>query len=87
MKSTKTAYLLWALGFFGCLGLHQFYLKNTEKGILYILTAGGFGFAAFFDFFNLRAQVKAANTVPSTSIFGAMQPLKERDVWVDLYEA
>jgi hypothetical protein len=87
MKSTKTAYLLWALGFFGCLGLHQFYLKNNEKGILYVLTAGGFGFAAFFDFFNLRAQVKVANTTPSPAKFGAMQPLKEREVWVDLYEA
>jgi TM2 domain-containing membrane protein YozV len=87
MKSTKTAYLLWALGFFGCLGLHQFYLKNTEKGILYILTAGGFGFAAFFDFFNLRAQVKAANQNPTNNEIWAMQPLKERDVWVDLYEA
>ncbi len=85
MKSTKTAYILWAIGFFGCLGFHQFYLKNTEKGILYILTAGGFGLSAFFDFFTLRHQVKIANKKPNSSEIWSMKPLKEREVWVDLY--
>jgi TM2 domain-containing membrane protein YozV len=86
MKSTKIAYLLWAVSIFGCLGLHQFYLKNTEKGILYILTFGGFGLSACYDFFTLSSQVQTANEQPNEDSFWTMKSLKEREAWVDLYQ-
>jgi TM2 domain-containing membrane protein YozV len=86
MKSTKTAYLLWILGIFGCLGLHQFYLRKHEKGILYILTLGGFGMSTLLDLFRMSNQVKSANSQNNTFEIISTKPLKEREVWVDLYQ-
>ena len=36
--------------FFGILGFHRFYVGKIGTGILQILTLGGFGFWALFDF-------------------------------------
>jgi TM2 domain-containing membrane protein YozV len=40
MKKRSTAIILCLL--FGWLGIHRFYLGETGKGILYIITMGGF---------------------------------------------
>lgn len=59
MKSTLTAYLLWF--FLGALGAHKFYLGKTVVGIIYLITAGLFGFGLLYDLFTLGGQVKAYN--------------------------
>ncbi|HAE23357.1 MAG TPA: hypothetical protein DCG47_13710 [Spirochaetaceae bacterium] len=59
--NTAVAYVLWALGGFGVLGLHRFYLRKIPTGILWICT-GGLGFlGAAYDFFTLPGQVREAN--------------------------
>lgn len=59
MKSTLTAYLLWF--FLGALGAHKFYLGKTVVGIIYLITAGLFGFGLLYDLFTLGGQVKTYN--------------------------
>lgn len=61
MKSISTAYLLWVLGIFGCLGLHHLYLENNKKGLLWFFTGGFFGIGSIYDFFTLRSQTKDFN--------------------------
>lgn len=61
MYSTLIAYLLWALGGFGVLGLQRFYLRKIPTGFLWLFT-GGLGFiGAVYDFFTLGEQVRIAN--------------------------
>lgn len=62
MKSKGTAYLLWFIGFFGCLGLHHFYLGKIGKGIIWFITFGVFGIGAFIDLFTLGSAVDNINT-------------------------
>lgn len=62
MKSKGIAYLLWLVGFFGCLGLHRFYLEKIGTGLLWLFTGGLFGFGALFDLFTLGGKVEQYNT-------------------------
>ena len=61
MKSKSTAYLLWF--FLGALGIHQFYLGKTGKGVLYIFTLGLFGIGLLIDLFTLGSQVDTYNAL------------------------
>jgi len=62
MKSKGTAYLLWFIGFFGCLGLHHFYLGKVGKGIIWLITGGIFGLGSLIDLFTLGSAVDNKNT-------------------------
>jgi TM2 domain-containing membrane protein YozV len=62
-KSVGVAYLLWFL--FGILGVHQFYLGKTGRGISYIFTLGWLGIGMLIDLFTLSKQVRAANGTPA----------------------
>lgn len=46
-KSKKTALLCCIFG--GLIGIHQFYVGKIGKGILYLFTAGLFGFGWIID--------------------------------------
>ena len=46
-RSKLVTFLLWY--FLGVFGAHRFYLGKVGTGILYLLTAGLFGFGAIFD--------------------------------------
>ena len=59
--STVVAYALWALGGFGALGFHRFYMRKVPTGLLWMFT-GGLGYVgAIYDFFTLSGQVHEAN--------------------------
>lgn len=58
-KQVGTAYLLWF--FLGVLGVHQFYLGKTGKGISYLLTFGWLGIGLLIDLFTLGKQVREVN--------------------------
>jgi hypothetical protein len=61
MKETGIAYLFLIL--LGGVGAHEFYLGKTGRGILYILTLGGFlGILPLIDLFTLPSQVRRVNT-------------------------
>ena len=47
-KSGVTALLLCL--FLGTLGVHRFYVGKTGTGLLQLVTLGGFGFWALYDF-------------------------------------
>jgi TM2 domain-containing membrane protein YozV len=61
MYSKGIAYLLWAVGGFGVLGLHRFYLGKPLSGILWACTGGLVGIGALVDLFTLGRQVDDAN--------------------------
>ena len=63
MFSLGIAYLLWALGGFGILGLHRFYLRKPGTGILWFLTGGMFWIGAVVDLFRLPTLVDEANVL------------------------
>ena len=65
LKQTPVAYVLWF--FLGILGVHQFYLGRTSRGLLYLFTLGGFfGIGCLIDLFTLPVQVRAVNAKLST---------------------
>ncbi|SNT45653.1 TM2 domain-containing protein [Asanoa hainanensis] len=59
-KEVGIAYLLWF--FLGGLGIHQFYLGKTGRGLLYLFTLGIFGIGLVIDLFTLPSQVRQRNT-------------------------
>ena len=61
MLSLGMAYLLWALGGFGTLGLHRFYLHKPGTGVLWLLTGGVLWIGALVDLFRLPRLVDEAN--------------------------
>ena len=63
MFSLGIAYLLWALGGFGTLGLHRFYLRKPGTGILWLLTGGVLWIGAVVDLFRLPQLVDEANVL------------------------
>jgi TM2 domain-containing membrane protein YozV len=58
-KSVGVAYVLWL--FFGIIGVHQFYLGKTGRGVSYIFTLGWLGIGLLIDLFTLPGQVRKAN--------------------------
>ncbi len=60
MYSTRLAYLLWLPSLFGVAGLHRFYLGKIGTGLLFLLTAGLFGFGTIYDAITLPDQVREA---------------------------
>ena len=60
MYSLGLAYLLWAIGGFGTLGVHRFYLRRYGTGLLWLLTGGVFGIGAIVDLFRLPGLLRDA---------------------------
>ena len=60
MYSLGLAYLLWAVGGFGTLGVHRFYLRKHGTGLLWLLTGGVFGIGAIVDLFRMPTMVRDA---------------------------
>ena len=84
-KSTRLAYLLWALGVFGCLGLHRFYLGKRKTGFIWMGTAGVLGLGALADGLLLKWLVRRHNRL--AALRAARRRLKEvkaqKQVYVD----
>lgn len=55
-KSVTIAYILWL--FFGCLGIHRFYLGKTVTGVIWLLTVGLFFVGWLVDLFLIPGMVK-----------------------------
>ena len=55
------AWLLNGLPFLGLFGVHRFYLGKWVSGIVWLLTAGLFGFGWVWDLFTLNEQVDERN--------------------------
>jgi TM2 domain-containing membrane protein YozV len=49
------------LTFFGCLGIHRFYMGKVGTGILFLLTFGLFGLGVLCDFLTLNSQISGLN--------------------------
>jgi TM2 domain-containing membrane protein YozV len=60
MYSLGVAYLLWAIGGLGSLGIHRFYLRKFGTGVLWLLTGGVFGIGSIVDLFRMPAMLRAA---------------------------
>lgn len=58
-KDYSIAWLL--LTFLGLLGIHRMYLGKWPSGLLYLVTAGLFGFGVLYDFWTLNGQISAVN--------------------------
>lgn len=50
------------LVFFGCFGIHRFYLGKWITGIIYLLTGGFFLLGVLYDFWTLNNQVSEVNS-------------------------
>ena len=55
----SVAWLL--LTFLGLFGIHRMYMNKWLTGILYLLTAGLFGFGYLYDFWTLNDQITILN--------------------------
>jgi|GEM_PF-2752005 len=60
-KNKETAYILWACGLVGLMGLHRFYLGKIGTGLLWFFTLGLFGVGWIVDCFTLGNQVELTN--------------------------
>ena len=62
--------LTWLLlTFFGFFGIHRMYLGKWPSGLLYLVTAGLFGFGVLFDFWTLNDQISAINSGGQEAVF------------------
>ncbi len=50
------------LTFLGLLGIHRMYMRKWFTGIIYLLTAGLFGFGYLYDFWTLNDQITVINS-------------------------
>ena len=64
-KSVGTAYFLWALGVFGVLGFHRFYVGKAGTAFLWLLTGGLAGIGALVDLFLIPKMVRECNNPQS----------------------
>lgn len=64
-KNYDLAWIL--LTFFGLFGVHRFYLEKWPTGIIYLLTAGLFGFGYIYDYWTLNGQLDDYNRFNRTS--------------------
>ncbi len=60
-RDSGTAYLLWALGFFGFCGMHRFYVDKPVSGIVWLLTGGLCGVGQIVDLFLIPSMVRERN--------------------------
>ena len=60
-KNKETAYILWACGLVGLMGLHRFYMGKIGTGLLWFFTLGLFGIGWIVDGFTLGSQVELVN--------------------------
>ncbi len=58
-KSVAVAYILWL--FFGCLGIHRFYVGKTVTGVIWLLTGGLLLFGWVIDLFLIPGMVETYN--------------------------
>ncbi|SBT39047.1 TM2 domain-containing protein [Micromonospora narathiwatensis] len=65
-KSVGTAYLLWF--FLGALGVHQFYLGKTGRGVSMLLTFGWLTVGLWIDLFTLPSQVRKVNAAAAVAM-------------------
>lgn len=49
------------LAFLGVLGVHRFYMGKIVSGLIYLITAGLFGFGVLYDLWTLNQQVDEVN--------------------------
>ncbi len=61
MYRTSTAYLLWLVSGFGCLGFHRFYLGRIGTGLLWMFTVGLGGIGGLVDLFYIPTMVRDSN--------------------------
>lgn len=73
-KKPTTSLIISFLG--GGLGIDRFYLGQTGKGILKLITCGGFGFWAIIDLFIIMGATKEYNTNKLISIINRVVPKK-----------
>ena len=56
----RLAYLFWIPSFFGCAGLHRFYLGKPVSGLFYFFTFGFFGLGTLYDGLTMPHHVRQA---------------------------
>ncbi len=61
MKSTGTAYGLWALCLVGVSGIHRFYAGKPVTGFIWLVTLGFLGFGSVIDLFLIPGMIEEAN--------------------------
>lgn len=90
MKKTWIAYLLWAVGGFGTLGLHRFYLDSPGMGALYFFTGGLAFVGSLYDIFNMEKLVGRANKkigyVVERPFVGELPYFLDRDTLNQLFD-